>query len=109
MIAVLMFVFWYCHKRGKETRLAKEAASGSDGEIEEIEEDEDTADEEAGEKAAEADRFENEAAGEGKFEEMQKYRDMERDIDSKAESLSQPTVEEASEVPLPDEGSEKTL
>ena len=22
---MLLFVFWYCHKRGKETRLAKEA------------------------------------------------------------------------------------
>lgn len=23
---VLLFVFWYCHKRGKETRLSREAA-----------------------------------------------------------------------------------
>lgn len=32
---VLLFVFWYCHKRGRETRLAKEklsAEEGSDGE-----------------------------------------------------------------------------
>ena len=26
---VLMFVFWYCHKRGKEVRLASESASSS--------------------------------------------------------------------------------
>jgi hypothetical protein len=36
-VKVLLFVFWYCHKRGKETRLAKdklsaENAAGSDGE-----------------------------------------------------------------------------
>jgi hypothetical protein len=24
---VLLFVFWYCHKRGKETRLARESAA----------------------------------------------------------------------------------
>lgn len=29
-LTVLMFVFWYCHKRGKEVRLAREAgAAGS--------------------------------------------------------------------------------
>ena len=27
MIAVLLFVFWYCHKRGRETRLEKERAA----------------------------------------------------------------------------------
>jgi hypothetical protein len=33
--AVLLFVFWYCHKRGKETRLAKEgqAVEGSESEL----------------------------------------------------------------------------
>jgi len=36
-VFLLLFVFWYCHKRGKETRLAKdrlsaENAAGSDGE-----------------------------------------------------------------------------
>lgn len=35
-----MFVFWYCHKRGKEVRLANESASSSqiieedDGDVE---------------------------------------------------------------------------
>lgn len=35
LVQVLLFVFWYCHKRGKETRLAKEKLSAeatSDGE-----------------------------------------------------------------------------
>ncbi|TLD37539.1 hypothetical protein E2P81_ATG04351 [Venturia nashicola] len=31
-VFLLLFVFWYCHKRGKETRLAKEKEAGSDGE-----------------------------------------------------------------------------
>lgn len=101
-----MFVFWYCHKRGKETRLAREAASGSEVEIEELDEDgNDTADE----KAAEADSFEESVSGEGKFEEMQRYKDMEKDIESRADRLSQPTLEEAKEVPLPDENDDKKL
>jgi len=29
-----MFVFWYCHKRGKETRLAREQACGTSAEAE---------------------------------------------------------------------------
>jgi len=56
-----MFVFWYCHKRGREMRLAKEAAAGGkDGEsrVEEVEGDDDdleveVTDEEEGEDEAE--------------------------------------------------------
>ncbi|KAI5360797.1 hypothetical protein Slin15195_G087130 [Septoria linicola] len=39
-VFILMFVFWYCHKRGKEVRLANESASSSqiieedDGDVE---------------------------------------------------------------------------
>jgi hypothetical protein len=29
---VLLFVFWYCHKRGKETRLEKERLATEDAE-----------------------------------------------------------------------------
>lgn len=29
-----MFVFWYCHKRGKETRLAREEAASANAEAE---------------------------------------------------------------------------
>jgi hypothetical protein len=32
MAAVLLFVFWYCHKRGKETRLEKERLAAEDAE-----------------------------------------------------------------------------
>lgn len=30
MLLVLIFVFWYCHKRGKETRLDRERLSAED-------------------------------------------------------------------------------
>jgi hypothetical protein len=36
---VLLFVFWYCHKRGKETRLLREKTVDSDGRIIELEDD----------------------------------------------------------------------
>lgn len=39
-----MFVFWYCHKRGKEVRLAKAAENeereAAEGEVEEVDDDE---------------------------------------------------------------------
>ncbi|KAK4547749.1 hypothetical protein LTR36_000707 [Oleoguttula mirabilis] len=38
-VFILMFVFWYCHKRGKEARLAREAEAGKNGET--VGEDED--------------------------------------------------------------------
>jgi len=31
-VFLLLFVFWYCHKRGKETRLSKEKLAGESGE-----------------------------------------------------------------------------
>ena len=40
--AVLLFFFWYCHKRGKETRLEreeKERATGGEGRITELDDD----------------------------------------------------------------------
>ncbi|EMC92892.1 hypothetical protein BAUCODRAFT_37803 [Baudoinia panamericana UAMH 10762] len=40
-VFILMFVFWYCHKRGKEARLAKEAAKKDGGKVEEVEGDDD--------------------------------------------------------------------
>lgn len=36
---VLLFVFWYCHKRGKETRLERERTVDSNGRIIELDED----------------------------------------------------------------------
>ncbi|CAI6340226.1 unnamed protein product [Periconia digitata] len=30
-VCLLLFVFWYCHKRGRETRLEKERAATEDG------------------------------------------------------------------------------
>lgn len=34
-----MFIFWYCHKRGKETRLAREQACGAGAEAEDNDDD----------------------------------------------------------------------
>jgi len=36
---VLLFVFWYCHKRGRETRLERERVVDSEGRIIELEDD----------------------------------------------------------------------
>lgn len=56
-----MFVFWYCHKRGKEVRLASESASSSqileqdgEGDIEVSESSDSEEDEKAAAAAAEA-------------------------------------------------------
>jgi hypothetical protein len=80
-----MFVFWYCHKRGKEVRLAQEAESGTieDGEVE---------DEDDGKSFEGSDDEEYEDDDETADEELSKQ------IDEKAKLLSQP---EPSEVPLP--------
>lgn len=76
-----MFVFWYCHKRGREVRLAKEAES-EEGVLEvdvtdedEVEEDED-----------------------GEFEKEDDEEDAA--ADEKADVLNQP---DPTDVPLPDQ------
>jgi hypothetical protein len=83
---VLMFVFWYCHKRGREVRLAKEAEGGAleDGEVE----DEDDGKSFEGSDDEEEYEEDDEAANE----------ELSKQIDEKAKLLSQP---EPSEVPLP--------
>ncbi|PPJ57428.1 hypothetical protein CBER1_01352 [Cercospora berteroae] len=60
-VFILMFVFWYCHKRGKEVRLANESASSSqifeqdgEGDIEVSESSDSEEDEKAAAAAAEA-------------------------------------------------------
>ena len=72
-----MFVFWYCWKRGREVRLAKEAeAGGVEGE--------------EGEDALEVDVTD---------EEDEVLDELEKDIEKQGESLSQPTP---AEVPVSD-------
>jgi hypothetical protein len=39
--SVLLLVFWYCHKRGREVRLAKEKAAEDDHRFEELDDDDD--------------------------------------------------------------------
>ncbi len=36
---VLLFVFWYCHKRGREVRLEREAKAASEGRVVELDDD----------------------------------------------------------------------
>jgi hypothetical protein len=97
VIAVLMFVFWYCHKRGKEVRLAQEAEAAGEGE--QAAED--------GEEGGEGEDFEasgDEYAEEGEDEEQPDDDSLLKDVDEKANALSQP---DPTEVPVPEEG-EKT-
>lgn len=75
---VLMFVFWYCHKRGKEVRLAKEAEAASTAGETGDEEAEDTVEDD------EDDEDERPAADD------EKYQAMLRDVESKANALNQP-------------------
>jgi hypothetical protein len=37
-VCILLFVFWYCHKRGRETRLEKEGLAAKEGEAAVVEE-----------------------------------------------------------------------
>jgi hypothetical protein len=41
---VLLFVFWYCHKRGRETRLEKEASMATTSGITAVESDAEVSD-----------------------------------------------------------------
>ena len=69
-----MFVFWYCHKRGREVRLAKEAeAEGVEGDVWEVE----VTDEE----------------DEGLEEDVA---ELEKEIEEKADALNQPNPAEVS-------------
>lgn len=97
-----MFVFWYCHKRGKEVRLAKEA-EGQDGGGS-VEEDEievsDTADESEVEEMVE----ELEKVDAANTEVDEATNKTTADVDEKAAILSQPAP---AEVALPGEKSEE--
>ena len=81
-----MFVFWYCHKRGKEVRLAKEAETEGGARIEE-EEDDDTVDEDDID-----DPDGDEAEAEEKIEDTEKYQQMLKDIETQEEALSRPAL-----------------
>ena len=82
-----MFVFWYCHKRGKEVRLAREAAEGQEGEEDVLE-------------VEDSDEDDAEEAEEPQMD-LEK---LEKDVDEKADVLNQP---DPPEVPLPEQGTEK--
>ncbi|KAI7605275.1 hypothetical protein KC346_g11099, partial [Hortaea werneckii] len=47
-VFILMFVFWYCHKRGRETRLAREADAEKEGKGYEEDRSAEVSDEESG-------------------------------------------------------------
>lgn len=95
-----MFVFWYCHKRGKQVRLEREGAAASAlGDVTAEEEDDDlevTDSDEGEEGAAEAvaEKIASDVKGENGAEPGD-----EGEGKAKDDLLSQP---EPSEVPLPD-------
>lgn len=80
-----MFVFWYCHKRGREVRLAREAeaAGGEDDDALEVEVSDDEDEELEGE-----------------------VTELEKEIEEKADVLKQP---DPTEVPLPDQSHEEKV
>lgn len=85
-----MFVFWYCHKRGKETRLAKAAeGEAQEGEAKEGDDDVDDGDD------IEAEYTDEEAAGDDAAAEKI-AEGVAKDLE---ETLQQP---EPAEVSLPD-------
>lgn len=76
-----MFVFWYCHKRGREVRLAREAEEGQeDGEDD--------------------DALEVEVSDEEDEKVAQEVEELEKEIEEKANVLDQP---DPTQVPLPDQ------
>ncbi|OQO07786.1 hypothetical protein B0A48_06577 [Cryoendolithus antarcticus] len=85
-VFILMFVFWYCHKRGKEVRLAKEQAAlkEGDGAADVAEEDDDEIEVSDSEDGEEAD----EKTGE-EITEKTTEPDSKADADDVAEKLAQ--------------------
>ncbi|OQO10386.1 hypothetical protein B0A48_03682 [Cryoendolithus antarcticus] len=113
-VFILMFVFWYCHKRGKEVRLAKEQAALKEGdgaadvaeedddeiEVSDSEDDEETEEktgEETTEKSTEADTKDN-------SEDVAETLAQKVDSDSKGEGEKADVLNasEPKDVPLPE-------
>jgi hypothetical protein len=75
-----MFVFWYCHKRGREVRLAREAEEGQGDDENE-------------------DALDVEVSDEEDERVAQEVEELEKEIEEKANVLDQP---DPTRVPLPD-------
>lgn len=86
-----MFVFWYCHKRGKEVRLAREA-EGKQGEVEEAEVTDSADDSDVEEMVEELEKVDEQQKDDG------------QGADEKAAVLNQPAP---AEVPLPETATEQ--
>ncbi|KAK5128493.1 hypothetical protein LTR85_003161 [Meristemomyces frigidus] len=113
-VFILMFVFWYCHKRGKEARLAKEAEAGKEGET--VAEDDDgefeaeVTDEEEAEGEAEEKTADEPAEGkpaEGEPESAAKQEDSAEAVSETAEKTKEEGIgksepSEASKAPASD-------
>ena len=85
-----MFVFWYCHKRGREVRLANEAGAGKEGETPEEGGSVEVSDVDDSEGEEEENTTETAKSAQAAGEEAGK---------AKHDTLNQP---EPSQVPLPD-------
>lgn len=91
-VFILLFVFWYCHKRGKETRLAREAAEAeaagySSADNDSLHELEKSIDLEKSQRLGE----ENEPPREMKALPAVDDADIEQNVDKLMEQLGQPT------------------
>lgn len=91
-VFILLFVFWYCHKRGKETRLAREAADAeaagySSGDNDSLTELEKSVDLEKSQRLGEEDEPPREVKALPAVDDA----DIEQNVDNLMEQLGQPT------------------
>ncbi|TKA26172.1 hypothetical protein B0A50_04669 [Salinomyces thailandicus] len=90
-VFILMFVFWYCHKRGREVRLAKEGEEAGE-QVEEASEE--------GEDVEASDDTEDEKAGQDQEETMDSAEAAGGQTEKAGDDVSKQP--QSSEVPLPD-------
>nr|OQO26539.1 hypothetical protein B0A51_08786 [Rachicladosporium sp. CCFEE 5018] len=113
-VFILMFVFWYCHKRGKEVRLAKEQAALEEGDgtadvVDDEDDDIEVSDSEDGEEAdekigEEATEKPTEADSKGNADHVAEKLAQKVDSDSKGEGEKADVLNasEPKNVPLPE-------
>lgn len=91
-----MFVFYYCHKRGREVRLAREAANSAsgDGTVEEVEDDDEI-------EVTDEEEPEEEEGAEGE-EDAEAEPDEKTAAEPEAEKTAALNQSDPTEVPLPE-------
>jgi hypothetical protein len=94
---VLMFVFWYCHKRGKEARLAREAGAGGDGSAEVAEDEDGELEVEVSDEEAEVEEEGEGSTEQGADDEKAPSQDAEPDSIAKQKDSAEAVVERSEE------------